>query len=895
MADPSIRSRSSSVSRRLAPGAVAVSATVLTLIVFTRLAAPTAIWSPNLTDHPGYSPVDPPMVQEVWPALGTAAGLGARIDAAATAPLAGAGAVLLVFVLVRRLGGGLLASTSSALGLAFGGLFWSRATGAEPVTYAALFALATLGGLLWWRQSGKWLAGLAAAAAFGLTVAFQPVTLAALPIVAGVVGADRRRPRAHRAGLAALVILAAAAGTASVWGAFGGEAILADWLLPHGASGLARRLTDAGTIVVSDFGVLGLGFLVAGAFALALERPRATLVLVGGWAASVALGGLVWAAPDWKSSVLPALSPAWVLVGMGMHWLVTPAPGRRPWRAATALALLLPVMSFAGHYWVGARASSARTFMSAHLDTLETVLPKPAVVLAEGGMVDRLIAARSHPGSDGGWRRVAQDPERVGELLRSGQPVVGFVRARTNLEQLGFRFAPVEGAGVLMSVEQLIETVPDGWIVAVAAGRGFSQLLLPDAGATFQSLGGSAVVFGARRMRYGLIGVKGRGSVAREALRPAAVDLEVLAGDSTGTALRWPARIRVISNGQGGAVEYGGRRVASAETGVALAVVSPTGELAGAYGVELDGPLRIAVVPASLRLARVVAREPCVSVGAEDWTDLSPVGRFGAVGAILDRGTALALYVAAGHELAIRQAPLGHAHVPGVTVRLVDRQDSELPASLTEASFVYRVDARARRGGRAQVALRFGGFATATLARVSPAGADRVEACSAMRGGAGLFARRRARAQAEELDLDAPALFPYGWDRAEGAGRRRIRWTRVPDAEMLLPLADAGRFVLEIEAQPVGQTPATMTVEINDRPLDPVDVQPGSRAYRWTIPAGLLREGLNRVRVSTPALIRPSEALGNTDDRLLGLGVTRVRLIRAESLAEGEPADRGPM
>jgi hypothetical protein len=117
----------------------------------------------------------------------------------------------------------------------------------------------------------------------------------------------------------------------------------------------------------------------------------------------------------------------------------------------------------------------------------------------------------------------------------------------------------------------------------------------------------------------------------------------------------------------------------------------------------------------------------------------------------------------------------------------------------------------------------------------------------------------------------------------------------VPDAEMLLPLADAGRFVLEIEAQPVGQTPATMTVEINDRPLDPVDVQPGSRAYRWTIPAGLLREGLNRVRVSTPALTRPSEALGNTDDRLLGLGVTRVRLIRAESLAEGEPADRGPM
>jgi hypothetical protein len=65
--------------------------------------------------------------------------------------------------------------------------------------------------------------------------------------------------------------------------------------------------------------------------------------------------------------------------------------------------------------------------------------------------------------------------------------------------------------------------------------------------------------------------------------------------------------------------------------------------------------------------------------------------------------------------------------------------------------------------------------------------------------------------------------------------------------------------------------------------------------YRWAVPAGILRAGLNRVRVSSSALVKPSEVLGTADDRLLGVGVSRVRLIHAASLAEVEADVPGPM
>jgi hypothetical protein len=189
--------------------------------------------------------------------------------------------------------------------------------------------------------------------------------------------------------------------------------------------------------------------------------------------------------------------------------------------------------------------------------------------------------------------------------------------------------------------------------------------------------------------------------------------------------------------------------------------------------------------------------------------------------------------------------------------------------------------------------LRFGGFAEMTLARAWSAGDGPLRACSVMRGGVGLFAGARRRREAEELDLSNPALFPFGWGRLERAGGSRTRWTRATRADMLVPLSEAREFVLEIEARPVGTAPTTLALEVNDMPLAPVALEGRSAVYRWEVPAGVWRAGMNRVRVSTSRLVRPSDVVGNADDRLLGLGVTRVRLLQADASAETGGA--GPM
>ncbi len=902
IASPSSRRLPATV-RRLAAGAACLAAVILVFLVFTKLSAPSALWSPRLVDHPGYSPADPAVVQEAWPELGTATGLGGKltawsrtvlggtgrrvgVDPAGFSSVAGTAAVLLVVVAVRQLGGGLLAAIASALGLGFGGLFWSRTTGAQPATYAALFALGTLSALLWWQSSRRWSAALVAVGCLAVTVAVQPVAIAGLPVILLFVWRGQGQAARGQIAVAGMFVVAAAASALSAWESLGGEVSLSPWLLPGGVSDLVDRLSATGGIAVSDFGVLGLAFLAAGCVALWLGRTRIVLVLFAGWSAAVVLGGLIWAAPDWRTSVLPALSPAWVVVGLGMHWMLAPVEGRRPSRAALALVALLPVMSFAGHHWVGTRAASARQLVEASLEHLDRQLPSPPVVIAEGGTVDRVVSSRGSDGEDG-WRRVAQDPERVEQLVEAGVPVVGFAGARVNLEELGFRFVPVGEAGVPMTLDEVIDTVPPGWIVAIAGGPGLVRALGPEAGPAFAAIGGAETLFGARTARYAIIGVKGgRGGSALEQRDSVRAELSVATGETLRQAFRAPAAIRVTSTEAGGSVEYGGREVAATSTGAAVAIVSATGELAGAYGIEYEEGLRVPVAPTSLRPARVVGREPCVSVGADGWTDVTRLGRYGSFGALLDRGQVVELYVGAAHALNLRQAALGHRRVPTLAVARAEAVvDAGLPAALAELPFVYHVRVVAAGARRSQLALRFGGFAEVAVARVSAAGGRAVVACSAMRGGSGLFARAGSRRQAEDLDLANGWLFPYGWGRLEGVGRRGVRWTRAREAEMLLPLAQTGRFVLEIEAQPVGSAETMLFVEVNDTALEAVSLDPGPGVYRWEVPEDVWRAGMNRVRVRTPTLHRPSEVVGNHDDRLLGLGVSRVRL-RPTAVAE---------
>ncbi|MEZ5319788.1 MAG: hypothetical protein R2752_20470 [Vicinamibacterales bacterium] len=884
--------------------------------VFARASAPTAIWSPVLVDHPGFSPTDPAEVQERWPAVGTATGLTAAIterldfaadDAAGASlsgipTLAGVLAVLVVFAALRGLGAGLTASAAAALGLAFGSVFWSRAAGGQPATYGAVFALTTLGTLLWWASptTRRPLAAVAAGTSAGLLVAAQPASIFGLPAALAFVWWTRM-PRSTRATAAGLLTAGALSGAMGAWVALGVPAPRA-WLVPHGLDGLAGRALAAGGLLVSDFGILGIVFLAAGTIALAV-RDRRALVLLAGWPVGAAVGSLLWAAPDWRTTALPALAAAWLGAGLGMQWLIDWAGRRRG--VALALVILLPVMSVPGHYQVGARARTARHFVAAHLTALRALLPAGPVVIAEGGAVDRIVAGWNVEASADVWPRVAQDPARLDALRASGRPIVAFAGARANLEALGFRFAPLTRAGVPMTPDALVATVPEGWIVAVATGSRFGQWMPPTGKRpAFEAIGGRTSTFGTRG-RYALIGVRSHPSRAREEFGNQAT-AEVDTGDDADAAFRWPATIRAISDETGGRIEYGGRVVARTTTGLALVVVSSTGALAGAFASEFDDGLHLRISPSAFAPARLEGREPCVVVG-ERWTDIARVTGLASLGALIDPGRRTTVWLAGPNRLFPRFLPLRRAFEPDLVQRrftggLPDDDGPGLADMLAEddvagaaaaairaAPYALRLETAAA-SGRSMLALRLGGSAPIAVARLEGDGsrppadgesgpADTVRICSAMRG-IGLFAD--VATTRETVPLGDADLFAYGWDRLEYQGARRRRWTRVPRAELLVPLARTMSLDVEIEIEAAGRPGTVATLAVNDAFTASLTLEAGVRVYRWSVPAEAWRIGMNRLTLGTSALVRPSDVSDSRDDRELGLSVSGVGLVSGD-------------
>ncbi len=868
---------------------------------FVVFVAGDVVWRPALGDYVGFTPIDAAAVQEVWPAVGTTRGPAATlanasnraVRAVAGGPVSGAAAVLaglvvvaLTFLLIRGLGGGSLAAGSGALALAFGGLFWSRVTGEQPIPVAALFGLFALAGLWRWSIRGAPLPLVGGVAAFALAVAVHPNALAALPALVAFMLWQRRLP-AWPAALA--LVGAAAAGAGMAISALDGPRT-ADWLLPPASRAFGQRLGEVGGVLAVDFGPLGLCFLAVGAVALGRARP-ATLLLVGGWALSVLAATLFWAAPDWRGGLLPALMPCWILVGIGLHWFFVTYGERRPVVAA-ALVLVLPSLGFAAHFQAAASARAATTVVDRYLSELATVLPQAPVLVAEGGPLDRAVARQQV--LDPGWSRVAQDPVVLDQHLDSGRLVVGFAGARANLEALGFRFRPVGGAGIPMTLDEVIRTVPIGWTVAIAAGPGLARVLPPGGRPTFAAVGGNVNLFGTRRMRYALVGV--RGGAAIEQLDAVEASVDVPAGEPVGRR-RTPVAVTAKSDAQGAVVYLSGARAAGPATGIALAIVTPQGELAAAYQTESEGGLQFRVDPPSLRAGALAGREPCVELETGAWVDATKPAAYSGLGLVLAPNARLQLYVASTRRLNPRQARLRHRGVPDLAVQPfegeVDREmleaalagDGVEGGALRRYPYVYRIEASSRPRRPTQLALRLGGFGELALARL--VSADRsARACAAMRGGAGLFARLAAGATADEVRMEEDDLFVNGWGRAERIGASVLRWTNRDEAQLLLPLARAAAVTLELEVRSLADG-ATLAVRVNDVELEPTPISSDIGLARWKVPASAWRAGMNRLWVRVDRLARPSELYGVADDRLLGVAVAAIRLRLGDAETHG--------
>jgi hypothetical protein len=490
---------------------------------------------------------------------------------------------------------------------------------------------------------------------------------------------------------------------------------------------------------------------------------------------------------------------------------------------------------------------------------------------------------------------VAQDPDLIEAHMARGRPVLGFDGARANLAELGFRFRPVDRAGVPMTPDELIDTVPPGWIVAVATGEHFGHWLPRRTHPGLGAIGATIQTFGSRA-RYVAIGVKDSGVAAVEQAG-ARADVIVRAGDPAPGAMRWPADLRARSGADGGVVLYGGRPVARTSTGIALAVVSPAGALAGAFSAEFSGELRIPVRPSGFRAALVAGREPCTAIAGGRWMDVSRQTTLSSLAALLEPDQRVVAYLASDRVLRPRAKALRHAHAPALQVEQYDTRQPDGAAalaaamshdglsddvSITSGPLVFRIDVTARRAGRSQLALRLGGSAGRAVARLVAGGATgRVDVCGAMRGGAGLFAG--AGSEVEEIDLANAELLPYGWDRLEHNGPRRRRWTRVPAADVLVPLSRVGPIAMEIDIEPAGPPGTRLDVRINGHALPSTALSGGVNTYRFLVAAEAWREGMNLMTIATSALVRPSDVSASRDDRQLGLAVSAIRLVIADT------------
>jgi hypothetical protein len=645
-----------------------------------------------------------------------------------------------------------------------------------------------------------------------------------------------------------------------------------------------QRIVVLVRMVAAELGFLGGTLLLLG-MAHLRHRPTTATLLVG-WAAVGLLWGVFTDAPDWSVAVVFAAVPLWLIAAAGVGWLRTVAStGRARW-ATAGLVLCLPAVSLVADVQEGARVNGVRRFVDRYAEHLGDLVPNGAVVVREGGLVERLLVSRQWPEAAVGGRWIAQEPRQVESALAAGTPVVAFAGARRHLRELGFHFQTVADAGVPMTVPELLATVPAGWIVAVAATPQFALTVRPEFSETFARVGGREPLFGQAGKGYVLIGASGRAPALHEQQGTGPLALQLKAGASVTRRIRLPAGLAVRSQAGRAEVEYRGETVAVSETGIALAVISPSGQLEATFAPEFSGDLTVRANPPSLRVGLVTGREPCQPVDTA-WTNLGASVRSASLGGLLDAGRSAVVYLGAAQPLVPRQAQLNHDAVPRVTVLAFDREqredlvsreawfrhdavDHDAAKTLGESAYVYRVEVEPLQEGTSQLALRLGGFPGAAFARA----ADAMTFCAAMRPEADLL----------DVNLERSDLFLYGWNDVERTSQGPFRWTRASVAQMVLPGRQSGPRVVAITARPLMDADADLTLSVNGRPLGgPLRAEPvrgATREYLWDVPASIWRAGMNRLQIGVSRLGRPSDIGQGTDDRLLGVAVEGISVRR---------------
>ncbi len=118
---------------------------------------------------------------------------------------------------------------------------------------------------------------------------------------------------------------------------------------------------------------------------------------------------------------------------------------------------------------------------------------------------------------------------------------------------------------------------------------------------------------------------------------------------------------------------------------------------------------------------------------------------------------------------------------------------------------------------------------------------------------------------AEPADL--PFLIGRGWYDPETADGLTFRRSRGRGSWIRVPLREAGGYEAVVRLRPtMPDVPLTVTFEVNREPEGAATVVPGWSEYRFPVPAGIVRAGLNDVGLvysTTPREARPGAPGGN--------------------------------
>ena len=907
------------------------------LVVYFSASAPYPAWSTPAEDI-AFSPPVPSAVQYLQPIFGTPdtggyhiAGLLARAvlalpigsDTARLQLMAaalGAVTVMLGVLILRRLGCGWGPAMAGGLALMFSGTMWFRAVAVQPGALTASLLLGTVLSLFWWvdtrRPGGLWLmAGLyalgvgcdltVAALLPGLVVFLRMAVtqraerfkVVGLCLAATAVGVLHHEVAMLETWCAAPALQLEVAGGAAPSGTYREVGLLGRFFTE---GPITTQLSVAGRLLTAEFGLLGVGLLVAGITTLVRDEPRAAMlfgvstIAVIGWA-------LIAGSPGLRASLPVAFLLMWPLVGVGMSWLTSICVTRASRAFAFAVLLILPASTLFVHFNSISRAE--RSSQSHYFDRVFEALPEKTAIVAESDDFDRALTYAGYARRDGSVLRVPRDPAQITRVHRLGFSVFASDGGRAWLERLGLGFASVRPESVPMTLSRYLETIPRGAIVAAAAGPGLTRAIEPSETRAFGGIGGTADLFGGRQSFYGIVGVRNTRRGIVERLDTVPVDLQLAAGDPIGVApVRAMVTLRIRSDEQGGRIDVNGQPVAHTRTGLALVVLSPDGRLLDTHAIEYAGSLRVPVRPGGPSLARLYGWEPCREVGSKSWVDMSAPAAGGRVGVLFGSAKATAevvIYWAGNHPLRPRvDAQPGWRPVdaevesfrtvePGAVESLrrgLGRDRFPDHSRLDEYAHVYRLHIHARDLGQRLLSVSLDGFPDRAFARVEqqedPAASLRF--CGALSGIEPLLADNDASSSTTDVALDNSLLFPYGWHGVERDGPTRFRWTAAPEAEVVVEVARTGHTRVQIEASFVGASTTTvdptLSLQVNEVTLSAHAMRPGTQVYSWLVPADVWKVGANRFRLGVSHLVIPAEVSQSQDERLLGAAVRMIRL-----------------